>query len=415
MPMLLRNATCNVAPIGCRRTWALALAVLLCGVPGVALAQPAQTSVVTMGDSYIAGEGGRWLGNSANPAADRDGTDRACVFTLGLCTSYDLGRVYVGGTAANRCHRADVAEVASARLPVDLRINLACSGAVTENLLRASSGGTPRYGEGQQADRLLEVARSSRVRMIVVSVGGNDLDFGPIVQACFTGYLSLGAPCSQAKASALSDARLASVTAKIVRVVDDIRAVMREAGYAQRHYRLVLQTYPIVLPHAAEARYAQGDLARTVDGCPFYDADMDWANDVAAPRIGRAVKAAAAERRVEVLELLRAFEGHEICATTAAVATLRVRPSPAGSEWGRGVSASTIVEGSTQEVSMQELFHPNAHGHRALGGCLGAMYASRPGSYSCVPGAGRRPQDMQLRPLRGFGTLRLPAYRPPRR
>jgi hypothetical protein len=367
---------------------------VLGAAPCAALAAPPPTSVVTIGDSYISGEAGRWLGNSANVAGDRDGSDRACVFTLGLCTSYDESRVYVGGSAADGCHRSDVAEVLSAQLPVGQRVNVACSGAVTANLLRSSSGGTSVHGEAPQGDQLASVAGSTRVRMIVVSAGGNDLGFASIVTACFEAYLTHGTPCSQSQAAALSDERIAETTARIEHAIDDVRDVMRGAGYARDDYRLVLQTYPVVIPHAADARYAELDPRRTVDGCPFYDADMNWAQDVAAPRIGSAVRAAAVSRGAELLELLHAFDGHEVCAKTDAAASLLRFPAPAGAEWGRAVSASTIVEGETQE-----LFHPDAYGQRAFGRCLGALYAARRGSYACTGGAGRSPDEMLLTPL----------------
>ena len=118
------------------RLLGVALAGAIAATPPAALAgTPLPTSVVAIGDSFLAGEAGRWLGNSAGLVTDHDRTDRACVFALKLCTSYGEARVYVDGTAANRCHRSDVAPVLSARLPVDRRINLACSGAVTANLL----------------------------------------------------------------------------------------------------------------------------------------------------------------------------------------------------------------------------------------------------------------------------------------
>ena len=381
--------------------WSFVLAAGLVLTAPAAHAAQRPTSVVAMGDSYISGEAGRWLGNSANVAADRDGTDRACVFTLGLCTSYDEARVYVDGTAADKCHRSDVAEILSARLPVDEPVNLACSGAVTSDLLRASSGGTRPHGEAPQADRLLSVARATRVRMIVVSIGGNDLKFAPIVTACFTAYITLAPACSRTQAAALSDAKLRQATTRIEHAIDEIRAVMREAGYTDGGYRLVLQTYPVVIPRAAQARYPQPDPQRTVGGCPFYDADMDWANDIAAPRIGRAVKAAAAARGAEVLELLRAFAGHEVCARTAGAASVLGRPPAAVAEWGRAVSATTIAVGE-----IQELFHPNAYGQMAFGRCLAEMYASRRGSYACTGGAGKGPEQMVLTALRA--SIELP-------
>ena len=371
-----------------------ALVLALVAAPSAALAAPPPTAVVTMGDSYISGEAGRWLGNSVNLAGDRDGTDRACVFTFGLCTSYDEGRVYVDGSAASGCHRSDVAEVHSARLPVERRVNIACSGAVTANLLRASRGGTTAHGEPPQADQLLPIAQSTRIRMIVVSVGGNDLGFASIVSACFQAYLTRTAPCSETQAAALSDARLAETTDKIVGAIDEIRAVMRQSGRADDEYRLVLQTYPVVIPRSADARYHEADPRRTAEGCPFYDADMDWAQTDAAPRIGRAVKAAAAARGAEVLELLHAFDGHEVCARSAAAVSALAPPSQRGSEWGRAVSAATIAQGQTQE-----LFHPNAYGQMALGTCIGALYAAHRGSHACSGTAGSAPGELRLEPL----------------
>ncbi|MGH2920051.1 MAG: GDSL-type esterase/lipase family protein [Solirubrobacteraceae bacterium] len=368
---------------------AVVLAAVASGAPAAASAAPL-TAVVTMGDSYISGEGGRWLGNSPNLVLDRDGTDRACVFTFGVCASYDPSKVY-GATAANGCHRSDVAEVHSAQLPVERRINIACSGAVTSDLLRASSGGTMPHGETPQGDQLLPVAQANRVRMIVVSIGGNDLGFASIVQACFTAYLTKTTPCSQSQAGALSDANLAAAATKVAEVIDEIRAVMRQAGYGDSGYRLVLQTYPTVLPRAADARYAELSAERTVYGCPFYDADLDWGHDVAAPRIGSMVKSAAAMRGVETVDALHAFDGHEFCAKTAAASTPLGQPPPSGAEWGRAVSASTIAQGEVQEV-----FHPDAYGQMALGNCLTRLYAAGRGNYTCTGAAGRSPQQMIL-------------------
>jgi len=174
--------------------------------------------------------------------------------------------------------------------------------------------------------------------MIVVSVGGNDLGFASIVQACFTAYLTKTTPCSQSQAGALSDANLAAAATKVKKVIDEIRAVMRRAGYTNSGYRLVLQTYPAVLPRAADARYAELSPERTVYGCPFYDADLNWGRDVAAARIGSMVKSAAAARGVETLDTLHTFDGHEFCAKSAAASTPLARPPASGAEWGRAIS-----------------------------------------------------------------------------
>lgn len=95
---------------------ALRALLALCTAAGLAsVAAPAAhaspgtgpTAVVTMGDSYISGEAGRWLGNSLTNSGSRNGTDRAWTGS-----AYDPSRVY--GTTAGGCHRSDTAEVRSA-------------------------------------------------------------------------------------------------------------------------------------------------------------------------------------------------------------------------------------------------------------------------------------------------------------
>lgn len=167
---------------------------------------------------------------------------------------------------------------------------------------------------------------------------------------------------------------------------------MTEAGYAAADYRLVAQTYPSVLPRAAEARYPQGDPRRILEGCPFYDQDLDWARDQAAPEIGAMVAEAARARGVEVLDVGNALAGHEICARSDHESTLLTRPAAADAERGRFVGANTIVEGD-----LQEAFHPSAYAQQGLGRCLSLIFAGSPGVHACAGGAGRSPSQMLFR------------------
>ena len=154
-----------------------------CGATKFFSTPAAPTAAVSLGDSYISGEAGRWQGNSINPAGSRDGTDRA--FTG---TGYDESLVYDPPSDTNGCHRSDVAEIRSASLAVAQRVNLACSGAVTKNIFRASNGGEGQDGELPQADQLATVARDKDVKLIALSIGGNDLGFASIVTACVEAY-----------------------------------------------------------------------------------------------------------------------------------------------------------------------------------------------------------------------------------
>ena len=229
------------------------------------------------------------------------------------------------------------------------------------------------------------------MKLIIVSVGGNDLGFASIVTACFTAYLSRQGPCEPSQQPRI-DAASARAQADVEKAIDEIRAVMAGAGYAEGQYRLVLQTYPIVVPRAAEARYAEASPERAAFGCPFYDSDLNWARDKAGPQIGGVVKAAARSRGTEVLELRDAFQGREICSRTTRAAGPGSPVDARTGEWGRALSPSSIQQGETQE-----LFHPNAFAQPALGACLAQVFAaSSPGQFNCTNTPGQAAEGMRV-------------------
>jgi GDSL-like lipase/acylhydrolase family protein len=346
-------------------------------VVGLGTSAPAQASgphsgndkrpsaVVALGDSYISGEAGRWKGNTADSSPGRLGTDRAWRADpsdpANPAGVIDRSLVY-GDTAANGCHRSDVSEVVSARLPVRKVINLACSGARTVNVLRASAGGVAFKGEEPQNDQLAEVARANKVKLIVVSIGGNDLGFGSILTSCVGAYLSAGTPCSSTLPPTI-DAGLPKMAAAVTATLDDVRATMSEAGYNQADYRLVLQSYPSPLPAAGKNRYSgtAADPRASVGGCPFQDVDSAWAKSSLIPALSSALGAAAKKGGAQFLDLSDAFSGHELCASAAKQST--GTPRGANSEWIRFVDLAG-------QGDVAESLHPNYFGQKALGRCL---------------------------------------------
>jgi hypothetical protein len=160
--------------------WTIAIFGL---VRPVAKAESGPTAIVALGDSFISGEGGRWLGNGSDPLGTRSGTDRAAFGCDGWVCEYDPARVY-GSSEENGCHRSDVAPILSAPVAVDDRVNLACSGARIANVWPAALGGRPHFGEPPQTDQLAAVARRDEVRMVVLTVGANDVGFGELVAGC---------------------------------------------------------------------------------------------------------------------------------------------------------------------------------------------------------------------------------------
>src|SRR6476620_8665187 len=179
---------------------------------------------------------------------------------------------------------------------------------------------------------------------------------------------------------------------------------MAAAVYSRSQYRLVAQTYPSVVTKASETRYAEDDPQRTSAGCPFYDADLDWARTKAGPEIGGAVKTAAASRGIETLELSDLLAGHEICAKTDTQVTPTNPPSATGSEWGRLLGGTTVQQGD-----LQEAFHPNAFAQAAPGACNctagpgkapAAAAVTRTGpaaTTASLAAAGRRPLKLSVR------------------
>ncbi|MFD8209375.1 GDSL-type esterase/lipase family protein [Streptomyces sp. NPDC059695] len=371
---------------------ALRALLALCTAAGLAsVAAPAAhasagsgpTAVVAMGDSYISGEAGRWQGNSLTDSGSRNGTDRAWTGS-----AYDPSRVY--GATAGGCHRSDTSEVRSAGPVATSLINLACSGATTKNVFRASQGGRSYKGEAPQADQLAAVAAANDVELIALSIGGNDLGFADVITTCATDYIVWYSYCHDDQQAEV-DARIDGVMADVGRSVDEIRAVMTTAGYASSDYRIVLQSYPSPLPRAADNRYAESGWARTnTGGCPFWNADADWARDSLVPQLAARLKGVAAAKGVQFLDLRDALQGREVCAKASRQVTATAPPSATTSEWARWIDSQ-----STQGL-VQESMHPNAYGQQALGRCLALMAARPTGNQSCRNTPGSGPSGMYL-------------------
>lgn len=347
------------------------------------------TAAVSLGDSYISGEAGRWQGNSINPAGSRDGTDRA--FTG---TGYDLSRVYIPPSDKNGCHRSDVAEIRSARLPVRQKLNISCSGAVTRNIFRSSRGGEGQNGERPQADQLAAIARRKKVKLIALSIGGNDFGFASIVSACLQAYTTFGPPCEPGQQAAIN-AKKPMVRANVAKAIDEIRATMRSAGYRRSSYRLILQSYPSAIPRGREIRVPEIDRNRriNVDGCPVYDSDATWARDSVVQQISNSLRTVAADKGAQFLDLRNLLQGREMCSVSTRLADPLHPPSATTSDWARFLNVSAVQS----QGQLQETFHPNAYGQRAFGKCLSLIYGQT-GNRSCRNRPGAGPGGVVLRP-----------------
>jgi lysophospholipase L1-like esterase len=372
----------------------VAAGLLAVAQPAVASPGSPATAIVSLGDSFISGEGGRWMGNGSDPFGTRSGTDRAAFDCGGWGCEYDPSRVY-GASEDDDCHRSDVAPIRSAPIAVDERVNLACSGAKTENIWRVSSAGRPHFGEAPQADQLAAVARRDDVRLVVLTVGANDVGFGGLVVDCALDWARSSeddpAFC-RGSAQAEIEATLPAAASGLRKALREIRAAMAGAGYSRAEYRLMVMGYASPFPAGELIRYPEEGWSRlTEGGCPLWNVDADWAVREATPAIAAAMRAAAEREGAEFLDLQHALDGHQLCDRRSS----RVGPtgpSPLSAEWFRRLSFS---QGSTRES-----LHPNAYGQRAIGACIALAYAAAPGNHACHDTPGRSYVDgMRLEPL----------------
>ncbi|MCF3102046.1 hypothetical protein IPZ58_10660 [Streptomyces roseoverticillatus] len=332
-------------------------------------------AIVSLGDSYISGEAGRWAGNADTGAGGTVwGTDRAafdCV-TEDSCR-HDPRRVY--GTTSyeggNRCDRSDVAPITAVDypgVPGERRFNLACSGATTNEF-------THEYAEKHepaQIDQLKDKAREYRVKLVVVSVGGNDLGFKDIVEDCAWRFLTYRY-CKNGYADMRQ--RLDGVEEKATRTLNDLRKGMRDLGYEDEDYRLVVQSYPAALPAGSDYRYGETYGRYNDGGCPFYNTDSDWARDTVVAGLTARLRRSAAGAGAVFLDLTDAFAGHELCSKRAHQATsANSASSPLGSQGAEWVRWIPYLKFSSlpwkSQGDQQESLHPNAFGQQALGTCL---------------------------------------------
>ncbi|MDH2424981.1 GDSL-type esterase/lipase family protein [Sphaerisporangium sp. TRM90804] len=257
------------------------------------------------------------------------------------------------------------------------RINIACSGARTINVVSAAAHGEPYLGEPPQMDQLAGFARRNTIKMVVLSIGGNDLGFGRVLGACVRLYMfhPLRDPCNQEQDPVIRQGVIN--TEPLIRLaIQQIRLTLTMAGYPADSYRIVVQSYPSPVTTAANNRYTQDNRGgRNVHGgCPMFDADFDWARNDVVPSIANMIRGAARAENVESLDLRDLMNGHEVCAKgvghSSRFNSLTNPLDPALSEWSR-----FLVLMESQGTS-QESMHPNYYGQLALGACLGKVAAA---------------------------------------
>ncbi|WP_158716901.1 GDSL-type esterase/lipase family protein [Streptomyces rimosus] len=301
-----------------------------------------RSSAVSLGDSYISGEAGRWL---RNWRIDGDRGDR--------------GRGVYGNSGS--CHRSDSAPIHSLdksystvrHVPPRMRtLNFACSGAESSDVSSQAS---------QLENAAKNVGENGKIRAVYLSIGGNDAKFAKIIELCSQPQND----CSQAPHNLTVMNWIGGTKNKIKEAVQSVKRAMQAAGYGSGSYRLVLQSYPSPIPRSKENEYNNWTTRWSKGGCPFNDGSSNFARDTVVKLVSAEVRDAAKEEGVEFLDLQNAFQGHEVCSK--------------GQEWIRyikpGYKSNDKLGDS--DGDKQEFLHPNFHGQKEIGQLQKNFFARR--------------------------------------
>ena len=344
------------------------IAVTLLGQAGAA------PRVVTLGDSFVSGEGGRWAGNVEPGTFGPEVID-----ALGATAYFDEPNPQREKIVL--CHRSLSWEGGIAINGSPTTLNLACSGA---RVRTAMSGAdfkpgidfeSTANGRGQ-ALMLREDAELNRnaIRMVVLSIGGNDYGFATIITNCITAF-SQGRNCQEEPATQelINNAAVAANTELVTRALREVRRAMFNAGYADTSWRLLVENYPSPIPPAASMRYPNPTDRIGRGGCPFSSEDFDWLNNSVLPAIDGTFLNAVANSgltNVVLLDVRSAFNGRRLCET--GVKTMEENGYLSWRAPGAVNSSEWVTRWllTAAPYYQQEGFHPNYWGQLALRRCV---------------------------------------------
>ncbi|HEX2070953.1 MAG TPA: hypothetical protein VHF90_04825 [Thermoleophilaceae bacterium] len=359
-------------------------AIVAAGAPAAATADGpgvGTPTVVTLGDSAISGEAGRWAGNTNGSSSNVD--------ALGPTAYHDVP----GAESIPGCHRSQSAQahigggVASA--------NLACSGARTYTSGTASGEdfkpGIDFYSDASgrkgQALRLQEYAATHNVKAVVVMIGANNYGFADIVQRCITNWLTSPSwwknYCSDDSdmVSKFTPSAQAARTTEVRDALLRVAQAMSNAGYSTSQYKILGQTYWSPLPRGAQIRYPESGWTRqSIGGCGTWNRDADWANDTVVNALNNTMRNAIATSgltNTAVIDMQTALNGRRLCENTVGlleeegIANWTSAGAVDNTEWVAQVRTVTTVFGPYQ---VQESMHASYWGQKAMRNCLRLAY-----------------------------------------
>jgi hypothetical protein len=399
--MTLAATTARRAPYGALLAATLAIAALAWG----ALAAPAHAegpgsgtpTTVSLGDSFISGEAGRWAGNTNESSSKIDALGPTAYYD----NSTDTGELIEG------CHRSKSAEVYIGG-GVNGE-NLACSGAKTQSFTNEEGEFKPGIdfyssgGHEGQALMLQHYAAEHNVKLVALSIGGNNFNFAGIVQTCVEDFLEstifYDFYCSEESSvtNNFSSGNVSKIKGEIEGAIKNIATAMTNAGYTSSQYTILVQDYPSPIPNGSEFRYSQSGYTRqTTGGCGLWNKDANYANATMLPTIDSTVLGAASGvglSNVKTMELGSAFNSHRLCdkgvglLEEEGLSSWKAAEAVNKSEWFNQIRTVTAL---FPPYELQEDIHPNYWAQLGLRNCLTQAYnAGTPKGGTCtISGSG---------------------------
>ncbi len=252
---------------------------------------------------------------------------RRALFALG--DSYSSGegaKQFLPGTntiGTNECRRAETAYpvLVAKRASLDLKF-AACSGATTKNVLTVGQepDSPPTiYGAEPQISIL---ASATKDDIVTIGIGGNDAGFAKIVQTC------LQSNCSAKQAKWLSD-----ISTVQIRLTETYRAIRNRAAAT---------IFAVTYPNPLGTKNCVLGLSRD---------EWDFLRLRFIPSLNVAVRAAARDAGVNLIDLETSYEGFRLCEVKTSAAALNI------------ISVSLTSSGTSVGDFLHNSFHPNARGH----------------------------------------------------
>ncbi len=261
--------------------------------------------------------------------------------------------------------------------------------------LPRTTSAVPAVGVEGQTHRLTTIAGNHNVKLVVLSIGGNDLNFSDTVVQCSMDFLTSSYyydsdHCydDNSVIARFSPDNVLAVRQKLTNAYEDIVLAMRAAHYLDSDWSLLIQNYPSPLPPGDSIRYGQSGYVRFTEGCPFWNEDANWANSTALTTISSTINAAIAVFSanypgvdVHVMDVSKALVGHRLCekgvdqvGLTRSVEDWLDNGASDGSEWVAQIRGVFSVGGKIplpgSVYYKNESFHPNYWGQLALRNCL---------------------------------------------